>query len=301
MFRENLRMMQDAKNGKRILHPVIYFILGWVFFLLYNVFYAIAMIISEAALGPKAEDPFISACVMLYSFAFEAVLVFLCVRLVEGRKISSIGFYKQGWIKKLFMGVAFGIILISAAMGIFALMGFVSVDPPSSQLTGFASLGHVLVLFTAFIVQGGTEEVLSRGWILNCVSARYNKVVGVVVSTIYFMSCHIFNAGFNVLVVVTIILFSILQCLLVFRTNSIWAAIGFHGAWNFAIGNIYGLDVSGNKIGGGSLMDLSVNGSTILAGGTFGIEGSVIIFLVLVLGIAGIVLSERRAQNKRTA
>lgn len=304
MFDFNVRMIEDVKKGKRILNPVIYFVVAWIFYILANIFVVLVTdFLLVAIIGQEAAaQPFPYLVSMLFSFIFYALMVLFFVRFIEGRKISSLGLYAEGWLKSLCIGIFWGLLLISIAIGIFAIMGNVEIESPATQPIGFSALPYVLVLFFAFLVQGGTEEIVNRGWLLNVVSAKYNIIIGFLVSTLYFCSVHMFNTGFNFIVIINIILFSLFLCIFVFRKNNIWCAIGFHGAWNFAIGNLFGMDVSGVKMGAGSIFDLNVSGSELLAGGTFGIEGGVIISAVLILGIIGqlIILKTRSSTPPRS-
>ena len=299
MFIQNVRMIEDVKKGKRILNPILYLFVGFVIYILGVIFSTAAQLyISFKVLSPKQSmEPIWSISIMLFCFIFMALLVMIFVRFVEKRPITSLGLYPKGWLKNLFFGVLSGFIAISVVIGIYAIIGCIYVDSPPTQPVGISALMPISILFVAFIVQSGTEELLSRGWLLNVISARYNKYLGIALSTFFFMMGHIYNSGFNFLVVINIVLFSVFLCLYVFKTNNLWVAIGFHGAWNFSIGNVYGMDVSGLKIGAGSIFDLSIKGNPIITGGVFGIEGSIIVSFVLVLAIIIISLIIKRSNN----
>jgi hypothetical protein len=63
------------------------------------------------------------------------------------------------------------------------------------------------------------------------------------------------------------------------KTGSLWFPIGFHAAWNFFLGCIFSLPVSGIKTF--RLLDVGTVANTSATGGDFGAEGSV--FLVAIL------------------
>jgi uncharacterized protein len=74
--------------------------------------------------------------------------------------------------------------------------------------------------------------------------------------------------------------------------------MGFHTAWNFLQGAVFGVAVSGNGVPTNSLFRPFIQGNQWLTGGAFGIEASVI-SVVLGLGL-GIFFIVRAMQQKRT-
>jgi membrane protease YdiL (CAAX protease family) len=72
-----------------------------------------------------------------------------------------------------------------------------------------------------------------------------------------------------------------------FRTGSLWWAIGFHMAWDWAQSFLYGVPDSGN-ISVGRLFQTHFAGKPLLSGGSDGPEGSLFcipIFLLMLLVI----------------
>jgi len=71
-----------------------------------------------------------------------------------------------------------------------------------------------------------------------------------------------------------------LFCFTIRRTGSLWFALGFHAAWDWAETYFYGTPDSG-LLGVGRLLNSSVGGPDWLTGASAGPEGSVIGLLVL--------------------
>jgi membrane protease YdiL (CAAX protease family) len=66
------------------------------------------------------------------------------------------------------------------------------------------------------------------------------------------------------------------------KTGSLWFPIGFHAAWNFFLGCIWSMPVSG--VGTFRVLDVSISSNALLTGGDFGAEGSILLTpLLLVL------------------
>jgi hypothetical protein len=74
-----------------------------------------------------------------------------------------------------------------------------------------------------------------------------------------------------------------LFCFSVWRTGSLWWAIGFHCTWDWAQLFIFGTIGSGVRFAGGVLTATPV-GPTWLSGGSAGPEGSVLCFVGLSVG-----------------
>ena len=67
------------------------------------------------------------------------------------------------------------------------------------------------------------------------------------------------------------------------KTRGLWLPIGLHWAWNFMMGPVGSLPVSGFHIGPG-LAVAETSGPDWLSGGAYGPEGSVILTAVCVAG-----------------
>ena len=74
----------------------------------------------------------------------------------------------------------------------------------------------------------------------------------------------------------------LLFCLTIRRTGTLWFAVGFHAAWDWAKTFFYGTPDSG-LLGVGRLLNTSVRGPNWLTAGSAGPEGSVLAFFVLTL------------------
>ena len=73
------------------------------------------------------------------------------------------------------------------------------------------------------------------------------------------------------------------MALYLLKTDTVWGVAGIHGAWNFAQGNLFGILVSGQPSGTSLMTFLPQGDQSWLSGGSFGIEGSIMTSLVLLL------------------
>lgn len=218
----------------------------------------------------------------LFSFIFIAGLFLLWVKFFEKRPIATLGFYKDGWIKELLKGFGLGLLLFSILMSILILSG--SYQFVGATFTPYA-FGFVLLTIPFWLIQGGTEELITRGWLLPVMAEKSNKIIAIVVSSSLFGLLHIFNSGFTMFSLFNLILFGILETFYIIKTDNLWGATGIHGAWNFAQGNLFGVLVSGSTAGSSLLQFVPGNGLEWLTGGSFGAEGSAACTLVMLVTI----------------
>ena len=282
-------IVEDAGSGKRLLNGFFVLAIAVLIFLLFifatgRLMRWLAVLWMRGGLREANLWFFLNAA-QLYTFSLLAAPVLLVVRFLEGRKIRTLGFCRARLVRETFAGACAGASLVGAVVLVMAAFGCVTLESPSAQPTGFRAAGVLLVLFLGYAVQGGAEELVSRGWILTSVSARHNRFAGVALSTLFFTACHALNPGVNALACLNLALFGVLMCLCTFRTNSLWSACGFHAAWNFSLGNLFGLDVSGVPSYFGTAIDLVTRGNPLITGGTFGPEAGLPVSAALTLGI----------------
>ncbi|MBM3148337.1 MAG: CPBP family intramembrane metalloprotease, partial [Actinobacteria bacterium] len=132
------------------------------------------------------------------------------------------------------------------------------------------------------------------GWLLMSLGARYTPWCGVVASSLLFSSFHAFNPGFGWLPALNLFLIGVFFALLVLRQGCLWGAFAMHAAWNWTLGNVLGLSVSGMGMPGGALVDLDIGGPAWLVGGAFGLEGGLAATAVATSGVLGMVALMRR-------
>ena len=242
----------------------------------------------------------LSLLITLFSFAFISLLVFFRVKVIEKRSFSSIGFNKNNWLKKYSLGFLIGLAMMSIIVLILFPFGYITVEKNPIQPVGISAIASVLVILLGWIIQGATEEIVTRGWLLNVLSTKYNIGVGLLISSTLFGLMHLTNPNVNYIAVINIILVGLFYGLYVIKTNDLWAVCGMHSAWNFAQGNIFGFKVSGLDVSVGRLIDLNLVGSDFVTGGIFGPEAGITATFILLasIGILLFIDKKRYFSNK---
>lgn len=212
-------------------------------------------------------------------------LIYLSVKCIEGKGLTSLGLiFSHKTIQSYGKGILTGTMMLLVVVAIVALGGGISFEIRGIDPSQILSFGIVIL---AWMIQGASEEILIRGYLLPRIGTRRGFATGIVVSSVCFGMLHLFNSGSSVIAILNISLTGIFLALYTLRAGNLWIACGWHTAWNFVQGNILGLNVSGNPIGvTGELIRGSMEShNTLLTGGEFGIEASLATTLVMLAAI----------------
>ena len=230
----------------------------------------------------------------LFSFVFILLLFIFWVKVIEKNSLSSLGFVKKNWLKYL----GWGILLSLLQMGVIALVYQVGgIGTFELNELSLEPILFILGLFPFWLLQGGTEEVATRGWLLTRIAARTNLPLAIAISSSLFGILHLGNSGVTVLSVLNIVLDGVLAGLLFIYTDSIWLVVAQHGTWNYVQGNLLGFQVSGTGADASIFSFTMGTGPDWLTGGEFGAEGSIITTLVLLLSVLIVYLLGERHER----
>lgn len=234
---------------------------------------------------PALVSGFWMALVLVFSYAGIFLFLWLWLKFYEKRPFHTLGFEKTGALLQYGRGLLFGVALFGGAVGLMALFGFVELGRGDPAQTGLATLGGVLLAALGWVVQGMGEEVLTRGWMLPVLGARTRPWIGILVVSLFFALLHVLNPNVSVLAMVNLALFGLFAAFYAMREGSLWGISALHSVWNWIQGNVFGFEVSGMNVGGGTLFKFVETGPDWLTGGAFGPEGGLAVSLMLLLGI----------------
>jgi len=262
-------------------HPIIRFLVAVVLVVLGNI--AVGLVaFALLRRHPVVADAF-------YRWATSAVLIagfIVFTRILDhwsGDAWEYIGLpWKRSAIHQTLIGVAIGAVLITVAVAAIAAFGQISFATNFSP----AALMHFLLVTILLIGGAMLEELMFRGYPFQRLVEAIGPWWSVAVLSAIFGAIHLGNpnAGgirswgfFNTIVVGGLFAYAYL------RTKTLWLPVGMHFGWNFFLGVVYGLPVSG-------IHDFSVvikstaHGSKLLTGGPYGIEASLTGAMVIVIG-----------------
>ena len=218
----------------------------------------------------------------LFSFVIILLLFIFWVKFIEKNPLSTLGFVKKNWLKYLGWGISLSLLQMGVIALVYQVSGIGSFELNELSLEPIL---FILGLFPFWLLQGGTEEVATRGWLLTRIAARTNLPLAIGISSSLFGILHLGNAGVTFLSVLNIILDGVLAALLFIYTDSIWLVVAQHGTWNYVQGNLLGFQVSGTGADASIFTFTMGSGPDWLTGGEFGAEGSIITTLVLLVSV----------------
>ncbi len=127
------------------------------------------------------------------------------------------------------------------------------------------------------------EEVVCCGYMQNGLLVRWGLVISIIVQSLFFAFLHSMNPGIKFMPVMNLFLYAVFIGLLFYYTDNLWIAGGVHSIWNFILGPVMGIEVSGIVMPS-TIFKSSFTGAEILTGGSFGMEGSIFTTIVMSLG-----------------
>lgn len=293
---------------KPLFHPIVRIVLFAVISFALLIPFSIVLVaaigtivaLAEGSVGMITKSPMI---MLLTCYFYIPILtaIAICRNALDRANIASLGInIVDGWHKQLLLGFVGGFCMATLCTIFCILLG-------GASISGFGTLtilGFALYL-AGLCFQSGMEELTMRGYVLQNLLTRYGIVPCIVVTSVLFSLLHMMNftilpkVGTHIVVLsmINIAMFGALTALLLIRTGALWAAIGLHWSWNFSCGFIFGSPVSGLAFSESALR-IQWHGSEILTGGSFGIEGSIIVTVVLLAILAWLSLSWRGKYEK---
>ena len=222
---------------------------------------------------------------------------------IERRPVASYGIgATTGAARQFLTGLLGGILLLGLLVGtlwLTHLLVFTGV-----LLSGLALARYAAEWAFGFLLVGLTEEFALRGFVqftlargiagaLHAVTGSpYARAIGFWIAaallSFVFGLGHSNNPGESPIGLLSAGLIGLVFCLSLWRTGSLWWAIGFHAAWDWMQSFVFGVADSGTMVQFHLLASHPV-GRPLLSGGTTGPEGSLYI-LPITCAIAGLIM-----------
>lgn len=238
------------------------------------------------AMFAKTPLQAILAVAAMAALAFAVYVAF--VRLVERRPVSELALSGLG--RDLGIGLLIGsglytaCVLILMALGIYRIEGL---NPWSFMLPAVAmALGSAIF-----------EELVFRGVLFRVVEEWVGSWISLAVSSFVFGFLHLLNPAATLMGALFIsIEAGLLLAAAYMLTRRLWMSMGFHMSWNYTQSGIFSGIVSGGDADPG-LFKSVIQGPVALTGGSFGLESSLVAFLLCTAtGVVLLVMAMRRGR-----
>ncbi|MBP3352671.1 MAG: CPBP family intramembrane metalloprotease [Lachnospiraceae bacterium] len=232
--------------------------------------------------------------VHLFGTVIMTLMTMLFCKVIQKRKMCTLGFKKPGMWKEYGIGLVVGFVMMAVIVLVGVVTGSMTLTFNPEAATG-AGIGMLVLLFFGFVLQGMSEEVLCRGYFLVSLARKKGYMwMAVIVNAVAFAALHLGNAGIAPLAFVNLILFGIFASVYFVKRGNIWGIAAIHSIWNFAQGNIFGVLVSGNDFGT-TIFKSEINESmTLINGGDFGLEGGILVTIVMIVGTLMMLITKQK-------
>lgn len=210
------------------------------------------------------------------------MVIFILLKVLDNKGLKDIGL--NSIIKNRF-GLLLGLVLGAVSMIIIFVILLVSNNITlSNSLVKPSFSSSILIGIPLFILVAISEEIMCRGYILNTLNQMKKPWLSAAISSAIFAFLHLANPNVKLVGILNIFLVGLLFSCMYIRTKSLWMAIGYHFAWNYFQGNIFGFPVSGQTQSNGIYIIKGVK-ENILTGGAFGPEGGILVSIVIIAGM----------------
>lgn len=241
---------------------------------------------------------------------FAIVLITWIMSKIERRPNSVYGLGGTRRASLFFAGLCWGLACLTLLFVILWRSGLLVVD--KRVLYGSDVVRYGAIWLVGFLFVGLLEEYLTRGFMQYTLTrglaglyraifkTQHSEALGfwtaALIFSILFGLGHSGNPGESPLGLVCAGAAGFLFCFSLWRTGSLWWAIGFHTSWDWAQSYLYGVADSGMMVEHHLLATHPV-GKPILSGGTTGPEGSAWVILVMLIAVAIIAVTLPRHKH----
>lgn len=240
---------------------------------------------------------FLTRLAVVYLLLDAALLVesWLFLRAFDRRSFRTVGLWLySGWSKEFMQGIGIGGALIGLVAAILAGLGALRYaglsGGPGELLRPLGSEACVLLLAAMF------EELAFRGYAFQRLLEAVGPLAAVLVFAGLFGVVHLTNPSATSLSTASTVLSGVLLAVAYLKTRGLWLPIGLHWTWNFLMGPILALPVSGIDFGA-TLLRARMSGATWLTGGEYGPEGGVVVVVVILPAIFYLARNRRLATS----
>jgi membrane protease YdiL (CAAX protease family) len=261
------------------LHPVWAFVVSVLFSVL-------AFLVAGYTAGAIAGDR-----ILLFEVIFRSLLALLLVALfvwmltasdhIEDHRIAAMGLPRStGWLKQFTIGCVLGFVLTLLAIVPVAIWGQTSARFRLS-LHSLPRLGAVLLVL---LLGALAEELMFRGYPFQHLEQGIGAIGAITVFSVMFGAVHLANPGASLWGLINTILIGVLLSISYLRTRALWLPWGIHFGWNFSLGLLFGLPVSGLRLFN-VMVRTRASGPKWLTGGSYGLEASLATVVVVLMGL----------------
>lgn len=218
--------------------------------------------------------------------------VWLAGRFADRRRFADFGLHlSRNWWIDLVFGLALGAGLMALIFLLELAAGWITITDTFQTDSSWPFVLAWLVSLAGFISVGIYEELLDRGYLFKNLAEAASSwgqapavICAVLCSSAVFGISHIINPNASLLSSFNIMLVGLFLSVPLVFTGELAIPIGFHIAWNFFQGNVFGFPVSGTSLNKTTLILVEQGGNAMVTGGAFGPEAGLVGIGATILG-----------------
>ena len=210
---------------------------------------------------------------------------YVCGRWLEGLPWRALGVsLHEHWFKHFAIGSLFGIAALTLGVVIATVGSGLRFELPTTDSV-MQIVQTLIVTAFVFVVAAFAEEAMFRGYPLQTLTRAHLAWFGILINFVFFAAAHLNNPNWVMLGAFNTGLAGVWFAVAYLRSRSLWFPAGIHWAWNWTLGSLFGLPVSGiTSFVKYPLLKGSDLGPSWLTGGSYGIEGGIAGTIALALG-----------------
>jgi uncharacterized protein len=224
--------------------------------------------------------------------AWTVAVSWLCLKFLERMRLSALGFaLHSGWFGDVIKGCAIGALMIAAVVTLQVIGGvWVRFNPVWYGEGGIDWTGarvvatEIVATLILLILAGAWEELVYRGYPFQTLLRGAPAIVPIALLSVFFGVAHWGNPSHTAFSTVNTALAGVWLSIAYLRTRSLWFPTALHFTWNWVMGAVFGIPVSGLRIPQHPIL-VSIRGPDWLSGGSYGSEGGAAATVVLVIAI----------------
>ncbi|MEP7341005.1 MAG: type II CAAX endopeptidase family protein [Acidobacteriota bacterium] len=245
--------------------------------------------------GPGSSAVFEVSVAMIFTYAvltaWVVIVSWLCLRFLDQRSLRSLGFtLHRNWRREVLLGFAISAGMIAIVAGLQVIGGGTRIALNSVWWKGsgvdaaglLVTVKDVLLALGLLILAGAVEELAFRGYAFQTLLRGAPPIVPILLLSIYFGYGHWENPSRTTFSTANTVLAGVWLSLAYLKTRSLWLPTTLHFGWNWTMGAVFGLPVSGLLIPQHSIL-VSTSGAPLwLTGGSYGPEGGAAATIVVI-------------------
>jgi membrane protease YdiL (CAAX protease family) len=207
-----------------------------------------------------------------------------CGKFLEDLPPRALGWgFTRGWFRDLLFGSVIGAASLLLATIIAAISGGLKFTLNAPVM--FETVGRTLLTsLPIFILAAAGEEAIFRGYPLQTMARSHLAWVAIIITSVVFSWGHLDNPnavpGFTF---ANTAIAGVWLAIAYLKTRNLWFPLGIHWAWNWTMGAVLGLPVSGiERLTPQPLWRAVDLGPAWLTGGSYGIEGGAACTIALI-------------------